>query len=167
MRFILDWTDDDLVAQCVVFFMAGFTPVATAFSFLCYELSLNPDIQKRLFEEIMETERHLNGEQLTYEALQNMKYMDMVVSELFRKWPPSNMLDRVVNKQYIMEDTDGSKVVLEPNIKLWIPVFAIHRDPKHFPKPDIFDPERFSDENKKHIHSCALLTFGNGPRNCK
>lgn len=142
--------------------MAGFTGVSSTFCFLCYELSVNPDIQDRLYQEIVETNEQLNGKQLTFEALQKMKYMDMVVSEVLRKWPIGTMMDRVANKQFLLEQNDGSRVLLEPNNVLWIPTYAIHRDPKLYPNPDAFDPERFSDENKKDIHPCAYLPFGSG-----
>lgn len=125
---------------------------------------MNTDIQDRLYEEILETNEQLNGKQLTFEALQKMKYMDMVVSEVLRKWPIGTMMDRAVSKQYLLEQNDGSKVILEPNNVLWIPTYAIHRDPKYYPNPEVFDPERFSDENRKSIHPCVYIPFGSGPR---
>lgn len=184
------------MAQCILFFLAGFTGVSTTFCFLCYELSLNPDIQEQLYEEIVETNVQLNGKSLTFEALQKMKYMDMCVSEVLRLWPVGTVMDRAVSKQYLMEEKDGTKVLLQPNNILWIPVFvfsfacfydfhsvhsinlfqyhfifvmsrfAIHHDPKYYPNPNTFDPERFSDENKKNIHPNTYLPFGNGPRAC-
>lgn len=75
-------------------------------------------------------------------------------------------MDRSVSKQYLLEEKDGSKVLLQPNNVLWIPVFAIHHDPKYYPDPELFNPERFSDENKKSIHPCTYLPFGAGPRAC-
>lgn len=42
----------------------------------------------------------------------------------------------------------------------------MHRDPKFYPNPDKFDPERFSDENKDSIDQFAYLPFGLGPRQC-
>ncbi|EAT38394.1 AAEL009699-PA [Aedes aegypti] len=48
------WKDNELVAQCFIFFVAGFDTVSTGLTFLAYELALNPEIQQRLYEEIME-----------------------------------------------------------------------------------------------------------------
>lgn len=47
-----------------------------------------------------------------------------------------------------------------------ISTFGIHRDPEIWHDPLEFDPERFSDENKKNQHPCAFIPFGDGPRNC-
>lgn len=49
---------------------------------------------------------------------------------------------------------------------VWLPCFAIQNDPKYFPNPEKFDPERFSDENKDKIQPFTYFPFGVGPRNC-
>ena len=49
---------------------------------------------------------------------------------------------------------------------VWIPIYALHHDPKYYPDPSRFDPERFSDDNKASIDPVTYLPFGIGPRNC-
>jgi len=61
---------------------------------------------------------------------------------------------------------DGTKVNIPEGQKVWIPVYAIHRDPSIYPKPDVFDPERFNDDTMQSRHSMSYLPFGDGPRNC-
>jgi len=61
---------------------------------------------------------------------------------------------------------DGITLDITKNQKVWIPIFAIHRDPDIYPKPDIFDPERFNDEAVQARHPMHYLPFGDGPRNC-
>lgn len=148
----------------MVFFLAGFAGLATQFCFMVHELALNLDVQERLYEEICETHEQMNGKQVTYEALQKMKYLDAVICETLRKWPAVGLLDRCVNKQYLMEDNDSTKMLLQPNDVVWFSIYALHRDPEYYPNPDVFDPVRFSDENKKNIRSGSYLPFGIGPR---
>lgn len=60
----------------------------------------------------------------------------------------------------------GTKVSLPIGTRIWIPIFAIQRDSKYYPNPDIFDPERFSEEAIKSRPPMSFLSFGDGPRNC-
>ncbi|KXJ73267.1 hypothetical protein RP20_CCG016130 [Aedes albopictus] len=159
------WKDNELVAQCFIFFLAGFDTLSTGLTFLTYELALNPEIQQRLYDEVMETESNLDGKPLTYEVLQQMQYMDMVISESLRKWPPGIVGDRYCTKDYHYKDSAGS-FVIEKGKSVWIPSIAIHNDPRYYPNPDKFDPERFSEENKSKINPAAYIPFGAGPRNC-
>jgi len=57
-------------------------------------------------------------------------------------------------------------VIVEPDNILMMPVYALHHDPKYFPNPDKFDPERFSEKNKDNIVPYTYLPFGIGPRMC-
>lgn len=55
---------------------------------MAYELSVNPDIQQKLYEEIVAMEENLNGKRITYDQIQGLKYMDQVVCETLRRWTP-------------------------------------------------------------------------------
>lgn len=74
-----EWTDDELTAQAVLFFVAGFDTSSTLLCFMAHELTLHPEIQQRLQEEIDEVASNSKSK-LNYNDLQGMKYMDMVVS---------------------------------------------------------------------------------------
>lgn len=73
------WTDNDLVAQVILFFIAGFDTVSTAMSFALHELAANPEVQERLHREIKECHLKNNGK-IDFNAIQELKYLDMVVS---------------------------------------------------------------------------------------
>lgn len=160
------WTDDDITAQCMVFFIAGFDTTSNLISFVAQELMENPDIQAKLVQEIDEVAEQLEGKPLTYEALQKMKYLDMVVAESLRKWPPSFVIERQCTKPYTVVENDGREVHIPKDEVVYVPVTGIHHDPEYYPNPEKFDPERFSDENKANIQSFTYLPFGSGPRNC-
>ncbi|XP_055589823.1 probable cytochrome P450 9f2 [Uranotaenia lowii] len=158
-------TDSEFIAQCLIFFLAGFDTVSTVMMFLAYELALNQDIQQKVFEEIQETDKELAGKPLTYDTLHKMKYLDMVVSEGLRMWPVA-AVDRLCVRDYTLDDGEGLRFTIDKGTVVWFPVFGIHRDPKYYPNPEKFDPERFSEANKANINLATYLPFGIGPRNC-
>ncbi|XP_055529187.1 cytochrome P450 9e2-like [Wyeomyia smithii] len=160
------WTENELIAQCFLFFLAGFDTVSTCMTFLTYELTINPDVQDRLYEEIRTMVQSLDNKPLSYEELQKMTYMDMVVSEALRKWPPVVVSDRLCVKDYLCDDGAGTRFMIEKEQTIWIPNYAIHNDAKFYPNPSKFDPERFNEDNRSKINPATYFPFGIGPRNC-
>ncbi|XP_071648786.1 cytochrome P450 9e2-like [Temnothorax longispinosus] len=160
-------TLDDIVSQAFIFFFAGFETSATLMCFAAHELAVNQDVQDRLREEVQQHLAEGNGE-ISYESLSKMSYMDMVISEALRKYPPAIITDRLSVKRYeLAPSRPGCKnVIIEPNNLLMFPIHGLHHDPKYFPNPDKFDPERFSKENKDKILPYTYLPFGHGPRQC-
>ena len=160
-------TIEDIVAQAFIFFLAGFDTSSTAMCHAIYLLALNQDVQARLRDEVDRYLEEENGK-ISYESLSKMKYMDMVISETLRLYPPSLLTDRTcVKKLELPPARDGyDGMTINPGENVWIPIFAIHRDPKYFPDPEKFDPERFSDENKNNIVPYTYIPFGLGPRQC-
>ncbi|XP_069358541.1 cytochrome P450 9e2-like [Maniola hyperantus] len=162
------WSDIDLVAQATIFLIAGFEGVSMGMSFALHELALHPDVQGRLYREIKEHDVK-NGGKLSYTSIQDMTYLDMVVSEVLRMWPPGFALDRVCVKDYNMGRPNAKSTqdyIVRKGEIIWAPTWCFHHDPKYFPNPEKFDPERFSDENKHLINPMAYIPFGLGPRNC-
>ncbi|XP_046586869.1 cytochrome P450 6j1 isoform X2 [Neodiprion lecontei] len=60
----------------------------------------------------------------------------------------------------------GTNVTIPKGQKVWIPVWDIHQNPEYYPKPEVFDPERFTDDMRQARHPMTYLPFGDGPRNC-
>lgn len=133
---------------------------------MSHELACNPDIQQKLYEEINQVHRTLEGGPVNYEAVQKLRYMDMVVSETLRLWPPISGTDRQVTKPYRMENSDGTIVDLTTDDVVWFAIYGIHTDEAYWPEPERFDPERFNEENRRNIRPCTFLPFGNGQRAC-
>lgn len=163
------WTNDEMVAQCLMFFLAGFETSATVMTVAAYELVGNPDIQQKLFEEIRAKQDDLDeaGKEISYETIRELKYLDMVVSETLRKWPPAPVTDRVCTKDFHYKDEEtGLEITLEKGNGIWAPIYALQRDAQYFPEPDRFHPERFAEENRHLINPDAYIPFGVGPRSC-
>lgn len=79
-------------------------------------------------------------------------------------------LQRVASDDYTLpktaDDSPEEHIVLERGTKVYIPVRAIHYDPKIYPEPHEFRPERFDPAACLQRHPTAFLGFGDGPRNC-
>lgn len=90
--FFIEFEGDTLVAQAAVFFAAGYEASSGAMSFTLYEIALQPEIQHRLRAEILEKINEHGG--ITYEAIKEMKYLDMVLS--------GNISDKIFNMFFIL-----------------------------------------------------------------
>lgn len=132
---------------------------------MAHELACNPEIQEKLYDEIVAIEQQLDGKPVTYEVIKDFKYMEMIVSETLRLWPPVVQSDRQVTKPYRLE-ADGNAVELSTHDAVWIPIYSLHRDANYWPHPNRFDPERFNDERRKKIRAGTYLPFGSGQRTC-
>jgi len=86
----------------------------------------------------------------------------MVLSEVLRLYPPLAMLDRQTMNDYKISDTD----VIQKGTPIFISTLGFHYDPKYFPEPDKFDPERFNEKNKRNAPIHAYFPFGEGPHIC-
>ncbi|XP_075237076.1 cytochrome P450 9e2-like [Lycorma delicatula] len=155
-------TEDIVVAQSVLFLIAGFETSSTLLTFASYELALNPDIQDKLRDEILTILDKYDGE-CNYQALSEMNYLEMVLNEALRKHPPIGRTDRVCTKEYTIP---GTNVTINPGESVCIPIMGFHYDPEYYPDPEKFDPERFSNESKSKRSPYVFLPFGVGPRNC-
>lgn len=152
-------TDELLAAQAFFFFIAGADTTATAMHFTLLELSSNPKILDKLHNEI-DTVFEPGKEELTYADTEKLQYLDMVINEAMRKYPPIGFIQRVCTKNTVLP----SNVSIEKDVAVVIPVYAIHRDEKFYPNPDKFDPERFRPENTNN--KFAYFPFGEGNRIC-
>ena len=164
----IEMTNEDIIAQAFIFFFAGFDTSARLMCFVSHVLAYHPEVQERLRNEVDDTLAGQEDENISYEKLAKMKYLDMVISETLRLYPPMPFTDRVCVKKFDLPPAmeGGMKYTVMPNTSLWIPVFAFHRDPKYFEEPEKFDPERFNDENKNDINPYTYIPFGVGPRKC-
>jgi len=156
---------DDITAQAFIFFLAGFDTSSTAMSFAAHEIAANPEVQIKLQQEIDKVLEDSNGE-VSYEVINRLEYLDAVINEALRLYPPVAFLERICEKTYELPSTlpDEKPFIMKKGMVCWIPVFAIHRDKKYYDDPDKFYPERFLD-NKMH-NSSYYIPFGLGPRMC-
>ncbi|KAM9362964.1 cytochrome P450 3A30-like [Symphorus nematophorus] len=152
-------TDHEISSQATMFMFAGSETSSISLGFLAYNLARNPDVMKRLQEEIDST--FPNKAPVEYEALMQMDYLDSVVSESLRLYPPAARLERIAK-----ETVKINGITIPKDMLVLIPIYALHHNPELWPEPEEFKPDRFSKQNKQGINPYTYLPFGYGPRNC-
>uniref|UniRef100_A0A3P9KLC9 Thromboxane-A synthase n=1 Tax=Oryzias latipes TaxID=8090 RepID=A0A3P9KLC9_ORYLA len=152
-------TEDEVVGQAFIFLLAGYETTSSTLGFTCYLLAVHPECQHKVQQEVDQFfSRH---ESPDYTNIQELKYMDMVVSETLRLYPPGFRFAREVE-----EDCVVNGVRLPKGATLEIPAGFLHYDPEYWSEPEKFIPERFTPEAKASRHPFVYLPFGSGPRNC-
>lgn len=173
-------SNEDIREEVETFMFEGHDTTTSGTSFALYVISRHPEVQEKLFSEI----REVIGDDKTlapsYTQLQNLHYLECVIKESMRLYPPVPIIGR-----YFKEDTDLSKffyktlkkifhfspfsldgTIIPGDCHLNVPLFVVLRDPDYFQNPNDFKPERFSLENPENIYPFAYTPFSAGPRNC-
>lgn len=152
-------TEDEIVGQAFLFLLAGYETSSNTLAFACYLLAINPDCQEKLQREVDDFyTRHGSAD---YTNVQELKYLDMVVCEALRLYPPGFRFARDVE-----EDCVVNGQFLPKGATLDISAGFLHHDPQYWPEPEKFIPERFTPEAKASRHPFVYLPFGAGPRSC-
>ncbi|XP_050085975.1 probable cytochrome P450 28a5 [Anopheles aquasalis] len=157
----------DMAAHGVSFFVDGFETSSLGMSFALYELARNPDVQTKLRVELLAA-RNEKGS-VDYETLLELPYLDQVLNESLRLWPPAAFLSKVCTNPTELELYNGKKVSVERGMPVMIPVWSLHRDPDSFEEPERYNPDRFSPETggiKPFREKGCFIPFGDGPRQC-
>ncbi|XP_031825032.1 cytochrome P450 4B1-like [Sarcophilus harrisii] len=153
-------SDADLRAEVDTFIFEGHDTTTSAISWFLYCISLHPEHQQRCREEVQEILGNRNT--IQWEDLGKMTYLTLCIKESFRLYPPVPQIYRQLNKPITFMDgkslPEGSLVSLH--------IYALHRNPAVWDKPEVFDPQCFSPENSSTRHPYAFMPFSAGPRNC-
>lgn len=146
-----------LIDEIKILFIAGHETTANALTFTLHFLGSNPEVQQKVFDEITEIESQTDN---VIEQLQKMPYVNAVLNESMRLYPPAWITDR----QNVDDDTVGNFKIKKGTL-IGISFYELHRNPKYWQDPDRFIPERFLGEQKKQSMQ-YFYPFGAGPRMC-
>jgi len=153
-------SDAQLRDEMMTLFLAGHETTAIALSWACYLLAQNPQIEAKLVEELRLV---LGNRAPAPEDLPRLSYTEMVVKEAMRLYPPA----WGVGRRAIADcEIGGYRVPAGSNV--FILQWITQRDPRFFPDPERFDPERWREDPVRSgkIPRFAYLPFGGGPRVC-
>ncbi|XP_034938090.1 uncharacterized protein [Chelonus insularis] len=146
-------------------YLDGYITSSIALILSAYQIAAHPEVQDKVRQEVREVfKKYPDG--ISYEMLQDMKYLEQVINESLRIFPPLGYLGKVCTEEFKLVGNDGLECVVYPGTEVIIPVMALHHDSKFWENPDEFDPDRFSEEKKNNHHKYVHLPFGTGPRIC-
>ena len=154
-------SDEEVVAQSVVFLLAGYETSSNTLAFTLYYLVVNPEMQEKLRTQIREALETNAKKGCLYDIVKNIDYLDCVIKESQRLCPPAIHVNRECH-----EDFDLSGIHIPAGTEVVIPIYALHHDPDAWEDPEKFDSERFRGARKDTHHPFQFLPFGGGPRNC-
>ncbi|HWR37824.1 MAG TPA: cytochrome P450 [Clostridia bacterium] len=154
----MGWTDRDLRDQVITIFLAGYETMAIALTWTWYVLSQNPDARERMYAEV---DAVLGSRAATCDDLPKLRYTEMVLAESMRLYPPAWAMGRQA-----LADFELGPYRLPAGTTVLMSQFVTHRDPRYYPKPLRFDPERFTPEAKAARPRFSYFPFGMGPRQC-
>ncbi|CAG2110542.1 unnamed protein product, partial [Medioppia subpectinata] len=147
-------TPDEMVAQGLLFFIAGYDTTSAAITHAIYYLSEHKDCQQILYKELK------TCDEFTYEKLSQLKYLNAVINETLRLAPSLTRVRRECLQNYKLGNTG---ITIPKGATVEILPYALHRQADLWPNPNDFIPDRFL--NPVH-HPYAYIPFGGGPRVC-
>ena len=151
-------TDEQIRDQVMTLFGAGHETTANLLTWAFYLLSLYPQVRRKLIAEVNE----MVGDGVpTEESVRRMPYLDQVIEEVLRLYPPAWSIGRRATK-----DVDLAGYHFSAGTMFMMSQWVVQRSAKYFDDPGAFRPERFAAENRQKIPAMAYFPFGAGTRMC-
>jgi cytochrome P450 len=123
-----------------------------------YLLSKHPDVERRLHAEIVAV---LGGRRPTADDVRALPFAERVLKETMRLYPPAWTTGRAT-----AEAVEIGGYVIPKGGQILASQWVVHRDPRWFPNPEGFDPDRWTPERSRDLPRFAYFPFGGGPRTC-
>ncbi|XP_023166365.2 probable cytochrome P450 4e1 [Drosophila hydei] len=156
-------TFEQIFEEVSTFMFEGHDTTASAITFAIWCLAWSPDVQQRAFEEQAQMYATADGAERhpTYQELQDMKYLDLVIKETLRLFPSVPFIFRTIREPTVIVDKYMPK-----GTTLVLPILAIGHSPHSFEAPYEFRPERFEAAERTRANAFDNVPFSAGPRNC-
>ncbi len=151
-------SDLEVRNQVMTLFFAGQGTTANALTWTCWLLAKHPEIQSKLLAEL---DQVVGDRAPTFADVASLAYAGAVAAETVRLYPPVWTMGR----EALADITLGENTVRKGTLVLasqWV----IHRDPRWFPEPLAYRPERWTDDFRAGLPRFAYFPFGGGARSC-
>ena len=153
-------TEDEIKANCVLIYGAGYETTSTALAYVAHVLVNYPEVQEKVREEVRQL--YKSEGKLDFNTVSKLQYMEWVLHETMRIYPP---IITFVSRE-CLEDYHYNDITIPKGTCVAMATYYLHHDPDYWTEPEKFDPERFSPERRHEIHPASWQPFGSGPRNC-
>jgi cytochrome P450 len=151
-------TDTQVRDETMTLFLAGHETTANALTWTWHLLSQHPDVEQRLHQEI---DAVLDDRQADADDVARLPYTRMVLAESMRCYPPAWGIGRRA-----IEDVEIGGYTIPRGTVVLFSQYLLHRDPRFFPEPERFDPDRWLPERQQARPRFAYFPFGGGNRVC-
>jgi len=151
-------SDEHLRDELLTLFLAGHETTSLLLAHTFFLLSHHPDVTARLRDEAIAV---LGDRVPTADDARSLVYADQVLTEGLRLYPSAWVTGREV-----VADVELKGRTIAKGTQLMVSTWAMHRDPKYFPNPEAFIPDRWTPEAKKRTPRGVFFPFGDGPRVC-
>ncbi len=144
--------------EVMTLLLAGHETTANTLTWTFMLLAEHPDVEAKLVAELKAV---LGGRAPTIADLPNLKYTELVIKESMRVYPAVWMLG-----YQAIDDTTIGPYVIRKGTAVFLSQWVNHHDPRWFPEPDQFRPERWLDPAMRSLPTYAYFPFGGGERMC-
>ena len=157
-------SDSDLRDEVKTFMIAGHETTSTWLHWGLYALVKHPDVQERLYEEVIKYSSTDQSLDVTIEQTEQMEFLGAFLQEVLRMYPPVGTLIR-----YNAFEEKWHGVTIPRDTRLFMVPHLMHRHPKYWDDPETFMPERWINVSAKEAERrrFAFIPFSAGGRNCK
>lgn len=154
-----DGMSDELIRdQLLTMLIAGHDTSTALLAWLFHLLGEHPRVMDRLRAEV---DSELDDQLPSKVNLSKLRYMDQVIKETLRLYPPIHAGNRMAG-----EDLQAQACPVSRGSRILFSIYLTHRDERYWPDAKLFDPERFDRSRLKKRPALSYLPFGAGPRNC-
>lgn len=150
-------SDQQVHDEVVTILTAGAETTAVALSWFFHELGRNPEVQRRFHAEIDDV---LAGRTATFDDIPKLQYTQRIIREVLRKYPLLILMRRA------RTDVHLGGVHIRPGTEVAFSQYALHHDPRRYPDPARFDPDRWLPDRAAMLPKGAFVPFGGGPHHC-